>query len=111
MAQRRLVAVECRLGPGMFSTERVFKICLANGEDYYGVAPSHYCWNAQGGLVAEGEPAEEAGGKLAARIVEADDVPEDQVALAIPDGEVVAVRGHQVGPRPTEIRPHVPVGP
>jgi hypothetical protein len=52
-----------------------------------------------------------AGGKRAARIAEADDVAEDRVALASPDGAVVAVRRHQVGPWPTEIKPHVPVGP
>jgi hypothetical protein len=110
MARQRFIAVECILARGVFSTDRTFKVKMANGETYSGLAPDHYCWNAQGQIVSQGEPSGEALGKVAARIVDADDVPEGQVAVEVPDGTVLAVRPHQIGPRPTEVKYDVPFG-
>jgi hypothetical protein len=113
MFDRRLVALPCKLAPSAFSGERVFEVELANGESYRSLAPRPFCWNDQGQLVADKEPAVEAPGMVAARIVDRTD--DGQVLVEVPDGEVIAVDEKIVKRRPTEIRPpepktHVPVG-
>jgi hypothetical protein len=110
MANRRFAAVECTLAPGVFACERFFKVKMANGEDYYGIAQDLYCWNEQGQIVGSREPVGQAPGKVAARIVDVEDLPEGQVAIEVPDGKVIAVGKHQIGPRPTEIKYDVPIG-
>jgi hypothetical protein len=107
MAENHLVAVHCKLRKSAFADERVFRVTLANGEEYRGVAPRYFCWNAQGQLIGDDEPAQESDGLLAARI--AYTLGGDQVAVEVPDGEILAVRRASVTARPTEIRPHVPV--
>jgi hypothetical protein len=54
--EQALVALPCTLSPGIVSGERVFEVILANGQTYTGVAPRHFCWNAQGRLVGEIQP-------------------------------------------------------
>lgn len=121
LADRILVATPCKLAPGMFPGERLFTVKLANDTTHSGIAPRYFCWNKNGELVAENEPATgEIDGFLAARVV--DELDGDQVAVEIPNGEVIAVDRADVRPRPTEIRPpshpapledhpNVPVGP
>jgi hypothetical protein len=87
----------------MFSSERLFEVTMANGEVHRGLAPRHFCWNRQGTVIAEDETTDGVEGHLAARIV--DRLPGNQVAVEIPDGEVIAVRESQVVQRPTEIQP------
>lgn len=99
---RRLVAVPCKLAPGMFSSELTFTVKMADGKEYRGIAPRHFCWNEKGALVSAGEVTQEVDGQVAARIV--DDLDGDQRAVEVPDGEVIAVRSSAVGPRPTAIR-------
>jgi hypothetical protein len=103
MFNRKLVAVPCKISPGMFSGERVFAVELANGTTYRGIAPRQFCWNAEGRLVAENEPSQEIEGKVAAKLI--DELEESQVAVEVPDGEVIAVDASRVGQRPTDIRP------
>jgi hypothetical protein len=106
MPSRTLVALPCKLLAGMFSGERVFKVKLADGKEYVGIAPRDFCWNKRGELVKEGEPAGEEDGMVAAKVV--DDLDGHQVAVEVPTGEVIAVEKDQVLPRPTEIKPPTP---
>lgn len=106
MRERRLVAIPCTLEPGMFSSERLFKVTMANDTTYQGIAPSHFCWNEKGVLISENGPAEKESGLLAARIVEKLDG--EQIAVELPDGEVIAVQDEDVRERPTVITPPKP---
>jgi hypothetical protein len=104
MSDRKFVALPCRLSRGIFSSERGFELTLANGELYSSLAPSHFCWNSQGKLLVEGEAEDKPiEGYVAGRVIE--ELDGDQVAVEVPDGEVLAVRKHQVRPRPTPIYP------
>ena len=103
MTDRQLVALPCKLSAGMFSSERVFAVTMANGQVYHGIAPRHFCWNKQGHPLAEHEAAQEVDGKVAAKVVE--ELEAGQVAVEVPDGEVIAVPKGHVLRRPTEIRP------
>jgi hypothetical protein len=104
MSDRRFVALPCRLSRGIFSSERGFELHLANGELYSSLAPRHFCWNGSGKLLEEGEAEKETiDGFVAGRVVR--ELEGDQVAVEVPDGEVLAVRKHQVRPRPTPIYP------
>jgi hypothetical protein len=98
-----LVAIPCRLAPGAFSGERIFEVRMANGQTYTGVAPRHFCWNARGSLVGEDEPTAEVDGKVAAKVVE--EIDDEQTAVEVPDGAVIAVDNGQVQRRPTPIMP------
>ncbi|HJT77095.1 MAG TPA: hypothetical protein VJ739_07805 [Gemmataceae bacterium] len=102
------VAVPCKLAPGMFSSERLFTVELADGKFHRGIAPRYFCWNAQGQLVGESEPAAEADGMIAARVVRE---CAEYVAVEVPDGEVIAVKPDHVKDRPTTIRPPGHPGP
>lgn len=106
MRQRRLVAIPCTLDPGMFSSERVFRVTMADGKTYQGIAPSHFCWNEKGVLVSENGPAQSEKGLVAARLVEILD--DEQNAVELPDGEVIAVRVEHMVDRPTVITPPKP---
>jgi hypothetical protein len=114
MSDRPFIALPCKLTPGGFSGERVFEVELADGKLYRGVAPRQFCWNDQGRLVAENEPADEASGMVDARALDWTD--DGQTIVEVPDGEVIAVAETHVKRRPTDIKPpeprfHVPVGP
>jgi hypothetical protein len=101
-----LIAVPCILSKGMLPSERLVEIRLANGTINTAVVPSHFCWNAQGKIVEANEPAIEADGFLAARVVE--QLPGKQTAVEIPDGAVIAVNDSDIKTRPTAIltQPH-----
>jgi hypothetical protein len=99
------LAVRCKLSTGIFSSERAFEVTLANGEKHSGPAPLHFCWNAQGKPLGPDEAlADEADGWVAARPV-GQELSGDQVALEVPDGEVIAVRTADVRPSWTQIHP------
>lgn len=103
LVEQALIALPCKLSPGIVSGERIFEVKLANGQTYTGVAPRHFCWNAQGQLVGEKEPSGEVEGMVAARVIE--ELDDNQVAVEVPDGEVIAVDKDQARPRPTPVRP------
>ncbi len=46
----RLAAVECELSPGMFSSEAVFAVTMADLKTHYGVALVHFCWDGKASL-------------------------------------------------------------
>jgi hypothetical protein len=100
---KTLVALPCKLSPGAVSGERGIEVELANGQAYETFVPRFFCWNAAGQLVGEHEPSTEVDGIVAARV--AYEIDDDQVAVEIPDGKVIAVDRGQVRPRPTPIKP------
>ena len=103
MAVMQLVAVPCRLFPGVFASERVFEVLLQNGERHQGIAPRFFCWNEQGQVVADGESTIDVQGMVAAKLL---DRGEDGYAVVeVPDGEVIAVDMAAVRKRPTAILP------
>src|SRR5581483_7662875 len=89
IANRKFIALPCKLTRGGFSGERVFEVLLADGTSYLGVAPRQFCWNDRGQLVAENEPTAGASGMVAARVV--DQTDDGQVFVEVPDGVVVVV--------------------
>lgn len=99
----RFCALPSKIAPGMFSSERIFRLTLADGSLYRGLAPRHFCWNADGKTLTETEPANETDGFIAGRVVE--EIDDTQVAVEVPTGEVIAVDRPLVRSRPTEIRP------
>ncbi len=106
MSDRKLVAVLCELAPGMFSTECIFSVTMANGDTYRGISPRHFCWNEAGELISEKGIAQEAAGKVAAKILKL--LEGNQVIVEVPDGELIAVRADHVQQRPTAIIPPKP---
>src|SRR5207244_1812823 len=95
------------IAPGMFSSERIFKVQLANGETYSGITPRHFCWNDNREPLGEKEPDKEVDGMVAARLIE--QRQDGQCIVEVPDGEVLAVDpAVVVWERPTEIRPPGP---
>jgi hypothetical protein len=108
MPSSALVAVPCKLAPGMLSSERLFSVEMADGKVHCGIAPRYFCWNDKGQLVAESEPSQEENGKIAARVVGEFN---GFVTVEVPDGEVIAVPRGAVRERPTEIVPPGRVGP
>jgi hypothetical protein len=108
MEYNQFVAVRCKLSRGLFSSERAFEVTLANGEKYSGPAPIHFCWNDTGKPLDQNEAIdEEIDGWVAARRLR-QQLPGDQVAVEVPDGEAVAVRRSQVRDAWTEILPPTP---
>jgi hypothetical protein len=108
MGQSEFRAVRCKLSKGIFSTERAFEITLANGEKYSGPAPIHFCWNDSGKPLAKTEAMDdEIDGWVAARPLK-QQLPGDQMAVEVPDGEALAVRKWQVRDAWTEIVPPTP---
>jgi hypothetical protein len=120
MPSPELVAIPCKVAPGMLPSERFFAVKLANGESHRGLAPRYFVWNKERQLVGENEPAQQEPGMVAARVLEKQN---RYVIVEVPDGELIAVNSQDVRPRPTEIRPpgysvpatteptsHVPVG-
>jgi hypothetical protein len=104
--QKKTIAIQCKLLPGMFNSERVFEIKMANGENYRGVAPAHFCWDENDQLLGENSKPIEEMGKVAARIVEYLD--EGPLAVEVPDGEVIAINENEALERPTKITPPNP---
>ena len=100
---RMLVALPCKLSPGVFSGEREFSVQLANGEWYTSFAPRQFCWNNSGQLVTTHEPPNCTDGMIAGKIV--DYLADDQVFVEVPDGEVVSVDTSIIVDRPTPIVP------
>ena len=102
-----LVAVKCKLHQGIFPSECYFEITLANGEMHKGIAPRHFCWNSLARIIEEEEDPNGADGYVAAKLLSSN-LPQDFLAVEVPDGEVVAVRRDLVVRRPTKITPPGP---
>jgi hypothetical protein len=102
MPTPELVAIPAKVAPGMLPGERYFTVKLADGTEHRGLAPRYFVWNAKGELVRENEPAQEADGMVAARVLQRHN---GYVSVEVPDGDLIAVNSTDVRHRPTEIRP------
>jgi hypothetical protein len=110
MSHSRLIAVPCRISPGVVSDERAFEIRLEDGTSYAGVAPSYYFWNEHGERLTDDEPSGDAelSGQIAGRVI---DRQNGTAFVSIPDGSVIQVTSGSIAHRPTEVVIHVPIGP
>jgi hypothetical protein len=102
-------ALRCKISRGAFSSQRVFKLQLANGDEYVGIGPSHYFYNDKLQRLPKNEPAEEVSidGFVAARILSEDDQP--KVLINIPSGDFITILQSELENLPAEQFSHVPV--
>jgi hypothetical protein len=90
MPMNDLVALACRITSGVFSSEMVFEIRLADGTVHQGVASRRYFFTTAGKPMAAHEPIgdQEVEGLVLAQVLQKHG---DRVLVSIPDGEVVTV--------------------
>jgi hypothetical protein len=95
MDRGQTVLVSCSIEKGAFSGERVFHLTLADGSEYFGVAPAHYCFKDPETAVSRDEPAE---GASIPGFVEAILISNggDKAMVELPDGEAVQVEASQI---------------
>ena len=103
------LALPCTIAMGAFSSERVFTITLANGDTYQSAASFLHFWDAKANRLNRTEPGagNRINGLVAARLVKQDG---DDLAVEVPDGEVVMVSTKSAVRRPQEADTNVPVG-
>jgi hypothetical protein len=107
---RKPIAVKCRISRGGFSGERIIKVDLIDGSEHVGLAPTHYCWGAEGKPLGQDDPPI---GDSTDGIVAAQELGRSAggVRVTTPDGEVFAVPLGSVVARPRpETETHVSVG-
>lgn len=97
-----------KIARGSFSGERVFKINLANGEEYISLAPFiHLLGSDKTPLDRHQPPAEtEIDGYVVARPIKKEG---SYHIVEVPDGELVMVPSQSLGVYPRESSEHVPV--
>ena len=93
------VFVNCEISAAAFSGERVFTVQQAEGGDYVGLSPLHYCFHENGNALAPSEPARDTPiqGRLAARKI--GDVSLG-ARVTIPDGRAIIVPVNLIRARP-----------
>jgi hypothetical protein len=109
MRQTHLIAIPCKISPGVVPDERAFEIALSGGGSHSGVAPVHYFWNQGDERLDVDEPSDdqEIRGKVAARLLHRQN---GTALVSIPDGTAVQVQADSITSRPTEVIIDVPVG-
>lgn len=86
----QLVGVVCQLQRSTYEEERVFRFTMADGREYVGIAPRHYCHRPNGDDIHEGEPGPGAfmEGVVDARLVQNGG---DTAKVSLPTGETIVV--------------------
>ena len=110
MINGKEIALSCTIRAGGFSGERIVQVRLADGTEYQGLAPEHYCWDKDRHALALDQPApgESMPGFVAARRLK--NWPSGKTVVTTPDGEVFAVANDIISDRPAaEITSNVPV--
>ena len=89
------VLVRCSIEAGAFSGERVFRLPTADGIEYSGTAPRHYCLDAWCLPLVDGCPGS---GELMEGYVESNivTVKDDYVIVRFPSGDSYPVRPESV---------------
>lgn len=92
------VFVNCEISTAAFSGERVFTVQQAEGGDYVGLSPLHYCFHENGKALDASEPDRNTPikGRLAARKIA---VVSLGARVTIPDGESIVVSADQIRDR------------
>lgn len=100
-------ALKGKIWRGGFPGERTFRIRLADGTVYQGIAPVLFCWDARGRPLNEKTRGtlKESSGLIACRVL---DKREDAFIVSIPDDEVVAVSRRSIVERPARSLMDVP---
>jgi hypothetical protein len=112
MHRNSLVALRCRITRGGFSSERVFRLTLADGAEHVGAAPVDYFFTEAKAPLPKDQPAERATsipGYLAARVLS--NGPQEAFLVSLPSGDVLRVNASEVSSYPAGGRAHVPVEP
>src|SRR5271169_4583392 len=97
MSADSLVALHCRISRSGFSSERVFRVTLANGAEHIGAAPADYFFGEDERPLPANQPAERmvrVPGLIAARGIERK--PDGALLMSVPSGEVLLVRPGEV---------------
>jgi hypothetical protein len=104
-----LVAVNCAISRGGFSSERVFRITLADGEEHVGAAPVQYFFDETATRLSPDKPlrGETLLGLVTGRVVDTEG--QDVYLVSVPSGEVLRVNSNIVVEHPKERRAHVSV--
>jgi hypothetical protein len=106
-----MVLVGCTIEAGAFSGERVFRLGLADGEEYSGVAPVHHLRDGEKRPLGRNVPP---AGRSIAGYVEGFLVEDggDRATVEFPNGEAHRVHTSQVPFRRSRDReaPYVPTG-
>src|SRR5438034_7247352 len=108
MTPESLVAVRCRISRGGFSSERVFRVTVANGEEYIGAAPVDYFFDESKGPLPPEQPRERGSsvpGFVAGRVIERE--PNGICVVSVPSGEVLRVGVDEISEYPQGNRTHV----
>ncbi len=102
------VYLACRLTRSGFSSERVFRVPQADGEECVGAAPVHYCWNEAGRRLGDDEPrrGDSMAGIVAGHVLANGG---ETAKVELPDGQWVEVQPGQLLSLTVERYPHVPV--
>jgi hypothetical protein len=90
MRNGQMVLLACRVSPGGFSGERVFRIPLADGAIHIGTAPVEYCFSESREPIGKGEPkpGQAINGYVEGRIIANGGA---NAEVEMPDGEIVVV--------------------
>ncbi len=111
MDRGNMVLVACVIESGAFSGERVFRLRLADGTEYSGVTPAHYCLDKEKRVLARDQPqkGQRIEGYIMAFLVSNGG---DQATVELPNGEAVEVPASQVPFRQAQDREaqYVPLG-
>jgi hypothetical protein len=107
-----MVAVRCAISRGGFSSERVFRVRLADGGEYVGVGPVPYFFTDQKEPLSADQPAqrgERIPGHVAAYIL--GNGTQEALTVYVPSGDVLVVKAAEVSNYPSGSGVHVSVQP
>lgn len=97
MAREQVVFVKCSLARAAFPSQCLFRVELSDGGKLAGVAPIHYCYDAdRKPLEAEIEAGKENSGLVAG--LKIGQGKGDSIRVYLPDGEVYEVSKSIVDP-------------
>jgi len=106
-----LILVRCLISRGGFSSEKVFRVKLADGTEHIGAAPARYYFTVAGQPMAPDQPPQrldQVEGFLTGRIIAEEG---DDILVSVPLGEVLRVKKTQATEFPVEGHAHVLVQP
>jgi hypothetical protein len=109
MNKGQTVLLVCQISRSGFSGERVFRLTLADGTEYVGVAPVDYCYHPDKSPLGTDDPpqGQRIDGLVEGRVIENG----GRVAkVAMPDGEVIEVSLDRIPFGRSKQTDYVPLG-
>lgn len=89
-----VIYIECKIAPGAFSGELVFRI--ENGIQHQGLAPRRYFFTSELKQIGADNVLEGTRAYIAGRIINENE--DGSMLVSIPDGEVICVNRDKVKP-------------